>query len=99
MLLLFLITLQSLTMQNINKLIYELLSDRTLSQNALHLYVSPKNVQQIDYILMKVQQNHMIRGREPGGSPRAEGERMSADERKQHDCDQKTFVCSKNALN
>ena len=26
------------------------------------------------------------RGREPGGSPRAEGERMSADERKQHDC-------------
>ena len=60
MLLLFLITLRTLTMQNINKLIYELLSDRTLSQNALHLYVSPKNVQQMHYILMKVQQNHMI---------------------------------------
>ena len=40
-----------------------------------------------------------FRGREPGGVPRAEGKRMSADERKQHDCDQKTFVCSKNALN
>ena len=39
------------------------------------------------------------KGREPGGAPRAEGECMSTDECKQHDCDQKTFVCSKNALN
>ena len=36
----------------------------------------------------------IIRGREPGGAPRAEGERMSADECKQHDCNQNTFVCS-----
>ena len=40
-----------------------------------------------------------IRGREPGGAPRAEGERISADERKQHDCNQKTFGYSQNALN
>ena len=39
------------------------------------------------------------RGREPGGAPRAEGERMSAGECKQHDCNQKTFVHCKNALN
>ena len=42
---------------------------------------------------------YVYMGRELGGSPRAEGKRMSADERKQHDCDQKTFVHSKNALN
>ena len=38
-------------------------------------------------------------GREPIGAPRVEGERMIADEHKQHECNQKTFVCSKNALN
>ena len=43
--------------------------------------------------------NYVTRGREPGGAPRAEGERKSTDECKQHDCDQKTFVHSKNALN
>ena len=40
----------------------------------------------------------MNRGRELGRSPRAEGERMSADERKQHDCDHKVIARSfKNA--
>ena len=37
-------------------------------------------------------------GREPGRSPRAEGERMSADEHKQHDCNHKVIARSfKNA--
>ena len=36
----------------------------------------------------------IVRGQEPGGAPRVEGEVMSADECKQHDCDPKTFVCS-----
>ena len=35
-----------------------------------------------------------IRGREPGRSPRAEGEHMNADERKQHDCDHKVIARS-----
>ena len=41
---------------------------------------------------------YQIRGRELGRSPRAEGERMSADECKQHDCDHKVIARSfKNA--
>ena len=36
----------------------------------------------------------LVRGREPGGAQRAVGERMSADECKQHDCDHTTFVHS-----
>ena len=46
-------------------------------------------------------QGHFLptfRGREPGRSPRAEGERISADECKQHDCDHKVIARSfKNA--
>ena len=42
-------------------------------------------------VLIKV---GVIRGRELGGVPRAESECMSAAERKQCDCDQKTFVHS-----
>ena len=35
---------------------------------------------------------NIFRGREPGRLPRAEGEHMSADERKQHDCDHKVIA-------
>ena len=40
-----------------------------------------------------------VRGREPGGALRVEGEHMSADECKQHDCNQKSLCAPQNAPN
>ena len=46
------------------------------------------------YLNKKTKDPLKIRGREPGRSPRAEGECMSADECKQHDCDHSVIARS-----